>query len=97
MIRKLRYLDNEELLSFFRVLVEQENKQHWEKIRFRCLALQSDAEEQADVQRHGDIYSVFLGGLSLKGMASNEGYTISFLLTKKEVIILEIEDTKLYF
>ncbi|MBF0349766.1 MAG: hypothetical protein HQM11_01985 [SAR324 cluster bacterium] len=91
-IRRLVY--DQQAIATLIHLKQQGKTSHLERIRARCLALQVDAESQADVQTiHQDppVYTVRISGMELTGLEPNEGYFVLFTLTDILVTILALE------
>ena len=91
-IRKLVY--DQPAIEGLIHLKQQGKSSHIERIRARCLALQADAESQADLQvihKKPPVYTIKISGMELEGFEPNEGYQVIFTLTVTLVTILFIE------
>ena len=95
-IRRLIFLNKPQIKAFCRNLLKTGKKQHWERIKSKCLVLQNNFETQIDIKIEQEgfppLYSTWISGTVLNGMQPYQGYRVYFTANEKNVFIIDIRD-----
>lgn len=96
-LRKLVFLNKSKIEKFCRNLLKTGKRQHWERIKSKCLVLQNNFETLADTEIERDefppLYSTWISGTVLNGMQPFHGYRIYFTANEQTVFIIEIQES----
>ena len=100
-IRKLKFLDKPKIEAFCRNLLKTGKRQHWERIKSKCLVLQNNFETQVDINTvqkgFPPIYSTWISGTVLNGMEPFQGYQVYFTANDKNVFVIDIQEDLIEF